>query len=65
MLFPWALLADVPVVARDPRWGRQVETYSEDPWMCGQLGAAIVRGTQWGLDGGASGAGFLKVRLIV
>ena len=22
-------------IARDPRWGRQVETYSEDPWMTG------------------------------
>lgn len=63
--FPSGFLAAAPAVARDPRWGRQVETYSEDPWMCGQLGAAIVRGTQWGLDGGASGAGYLKVRPVL
>lgn len=35
-------------IARDPRWGRQAETYSEDPWLTGQLGAQIVDGTQRG-----------------
>jgi beta-glucosidase len=52
-------------IARDARWGRQVETYSEDPWMTGQLGAAIVRGTQFGFDGGASGGGYLKAIVAV
>ena len=48
-------------VARDSRWGRQVETYSEDPWLNGQLSSAIVSGTQQGADGGASGGGYLKM----
>jgi hypothetical protein len=48
-------------IARDARWGRQVETYSEDAWLTGRLGAAIVAGTQEGADGGASGGGYLKM----
>lgn len=52
-------------IGRDPRWGRQVETYSECPWATGQLGAAIVRGAQHGADGGASGNGFLKAIVAV
>ena len=48
-------------IARDPRWGRQVETYSEDPWAVGQFGAHIIEGAQRGADGGASGNGYLKV----
>jgi hypothetical protein len=48
-------------IARDGRWGRQVETYSEDAWLTGQFGAAIVSGTQEGADGGASGNGYLKM----
>ena len=47
------------------RWGRQVETYSEDPWLTGQLGAEIVRGAQHGVDGGASGNGYLKTIVAV
>jgi hypothetical protein len=52
-------------IARDPRWGRQVETYSEDPWATGQFGASIVAGAQQGSDGGASGNGFLKLIVAV
>ncbi|GAB3712148.1 glycoside hydrolase family 3 C-terminal domain-containing protein [Nocardiopsis oceani] len=35
-----------PVVnpLRDPRWGRNEEGYSEDPWLTGLLGAAYARG---------------------
>ena len=33
-------------LARDPRWGRVEETYGEDPYLVGQLGAAYVRGLQ-------------------
>lgn len=31
---------------RDPRWGRGHETYGEDPFLAGLLGAAYVRGIQ-------------------
>ena len=31
---------------RDPRWGRGMETYGEDPYLMGQLGMAVVRGLQ-------------------
>ena len=33
-------------IFRDPRWGRGHETYGEDPWLDGELGAAFVRGIQ-------------------
>lgn len=33
-------------MARDPRWGRTPETYGEDPYLSGVLGAAFVRGLQ-------------------
>ena len=52
-------------IGRDPRWGRQVETYSEDPWLTGQLGASMVDGAQSGFDGGASGGGYRKMVVAV
>lgn len=33
-------------IFRDPRWGRGMETYGEDPYLTGQLGSAVVRGLQ-------------------
>jgi beta-glucosidase len=39
-------LAPVLDVARDPRWGRVEETYGEDPYLCGRIGVAYVRGLQ-------------------
>ncbi len=39
-------LSPVLDVARDPRWGRVEETYGEDPYLCGRLGTAYVRGLQ-------------------
>ncbi|MBK9989156.1 MAG: beta-glucosidase BglX [Verrucomicrobia bacterium] len=33
-------------IARDARWGRIAETLGEDPYLTGQLGAAMVRGFQ-------------------
>jgi len=33
-------------IVRDPRWGRGQETYGEDPFLTGQMGAAFVRGLQ-------------------
>ncbi|MCR5434739.1 MAG: glycoside hydrolase family 3 C-terminal domain-containing protein [Bacteroidaceae bacterium] len=33
-------------LARDPRWGRTPETYGEDPFLTGEMGAAFVRGLQ-------------------
>src|SRR5512135_1501655 len=31
---------------RDPRWGRGQETWGEDPFLTGEMGAAFVRGIQ-------------------
>ncbi|MBQ4064747.1 MAG: glycoside hydrolase family 3 C-terminal domain-containing protein [Clostridia bacterium] len=31
---------------RDPRWGRGHETYGEDPYLTGRMGAAFIRGLQ-------------------
>ena len=31
---------------RDPRWGRGMETYGEDPYLQAQLGTAFVKGLQ-------------------
>lgn len=33
-------------MARDPRWGRNDETYGEDPYLTGQLGGEFVKGMQ-------------------
>ena len=33
-------------ILRDPRWGRGHESYGEDPYLTGELGAAFVRGLQ-------------------
>jgi beta-glucosidase len=37
------VLAPVVNLTRDPRWGRTNETYGEDPYLSGQMGAAYVR----------------------
>jgi len=33
-------------IARDPRWGRNEESYSEDPYLLSQMGVAFVKGMQ-------------------
>ena len=33
-------------IYRDPRWGRGMETYGEDPYLTGRLGMAVVNGLQ-------------------
>lgn len=37
-------------IYRDPRWGRNVEVPSEDPYHSGSYGVAYTRGLQWGND---------------
>ena len=37
-------------IARDPRWGRIIEGYGEDPYLGAQMAAAAVRGFQGELD---------------
>ncbi|MEQ8705925.1 MAG: glycoside hydrolase family 3 C-terminal domain-containing protein [Phaeodactylibacter sp.] len=37
------VLAPVVNLTRDPRWGRTNETYGEDPYLSGIMGAAYVR----------------------
>ncbi len=33
-------------ILRDPRWGRGIETYGEDPYLTGQMGLNVVKGLQ-------------------
>lgn len=33
-------------IARDPRWGRNEESYSEDPYLLSRMGVSFVRGMQ-------------------
>ena len=33
-------------IVRDPRWGRNLETPSEDPSLCGSFGAEVTKGLQ-------------------
>jgi len=33
-------------IFRDPRWGRGIETYGEDPFLTGRLGVAYIKGLQ-------------------
>ncbi len=33
-------------IFRDPRWGRGMETYGEDPFLTGKLGVAYIKGLQ-------------------
>ena len=41
-----SVYAPILDVARDPRWGRTLECYGEDPFLVGALGAEMVRGIQ-------------------
>ncbi|MBE0655395.1 MAG: glycoside hydrolase family 3 C-terminal domain-containing protein, partial [Bacteroidales bacterium] len=33
-------------IFRDPRWGRGMETYGEDPWLTGQMAVQFIQGLQ-------------------
>lgn len=33
-------------IFRDPRWGRGIETYGEDPWLASAMGVAVVKALQ-------------------
>jgi beta-glucosidase len=46
-------------IARDPRWGRVVEGYGEDPYYVGECGAAAIRGYQNVSGGSMKDAGKL------
>jgi beta-glucosidase len=50
----WAF-APCVAVAQDPRWGRTYESFSDQPGLAGQMGAAAVRGLQ-GRDFSTPGA---------
>lgn len=45
------VLSPVVDVTRDPRWGRTGETFGEDPFLCGVLGSAVVKGFQGSNNG--------------
>ena len=38
-------------IFRDPRWGRGMETYGEDPYLTSVMGSNVVRGLQGDSDG--------------
>lgn len=40
------IYAPILDLARDPRWGRVLETYGEDPFLVGALGTQMVKGIQ-------------------
>lgn len=40
------VFAPVLDLARDPRWGRTEETYSEDAYLCSRIGVAAIKGLQ-------------------
>lgn len=40
------IYAPILDVARDPRWGRVLECYGEDPYLVGELGTEMVNGIQ-------------------
>lgn len=42
----WQVLSPVLDLARDPRWGRTEECYSEDPYLVSRMGIAAVFGWQ-------------------
>lgn len=41
----WAFAPNLDI-ARDPRWGRVGETFGEDPYLVGEMGAAMIAGLQ-------------------
>lgn len=41
----WTFTPNIDVL-RDPRWGRVGETFGEDPFMVGNMGAAMIKGFQ-------------------
>ena len=43
----WTFTPNIDVL-RDPRWGRVGETFGEDPFMVGNMGAAMIKGFQQG-----------------
>lgn len=38
-------------IYRDPRWGRGIETYGEDPYLTSRMGVMVVKGLQGPTDG--------------
>lgn len=41
----WTFTPNIDIL-RDPRWGRVGETFGEDPFMVGNMGAAMIQGFQ-------------------
>ena len=40
------IYAPILDIARDPRWGRTLECYGEEPYLAGELGTQMVKGIQ-------------------
>jgi len=53
-------------LCRDPRWGRNVESFGEEPALLATLGTAYITGIQMGVAANASAAasGFIKIAAV-
>ena len=53
-------------VNRAPQWGRNIESFSEDPTLIASLGSAYINGIQYGTSTNSSAAasGFLKIMAV-
>jgi beta-glucosidase len=54
-------------VNRDPRWGRNIESFGEDPSLIAAMGKSYIRGIQVGragIDDKAAESGILKIMAV-
>lgn len=54
-------------VNRDPRWGRNIESFAEDPSLIAAMGASYINGIQKGragIDDDAASSGYLKIMAV-
>jgi beta-glucosidase len=58
----------VDPVNRDPRWGRNIESFGEDPALIAALGASYIHGIQRGrpdaVDSKSAASGYLKIMAV-
>ena len=47
----WTMWTPTVIIYRDPRWGRGIETYGEDPYLTSRMGVMVVKGLLGTNDG--------------